>query len=153
MSFSRHLLSFWVDIVLSAFFAFVRGCSCKKHIRSLGFAVTPSYHVLVFGRAAHIQQYTRPFVIHRHPAPSFCLPATPRYHADIAPLPPGTAEKGSPVAGVETAEGGGGGLEGQQGKARYRPVNWGEFRLKRFAGDYADQGTEEVQISHYLLDP
>lgn len=44
-----------------------------------------------------------------------------------------------------------GGLE-RQGKGRYRPVNWGEFRLKRFAGDYADQGTEEVQISHYLLE-
>lgn len=39
-----------------------------------------------------------------------------------------------------------------QGKGRYRPVNWGEFRLKRFAGDYADQGTEEVQISQYLLE-
>lgn len=38
-----------------------------------------------------------------------------------------------------------------QGPARYRTVNWGEFRLKRFAGDYADQGTEEVQISHYKL--
>lgn len=88
------------------------------------------------------------------PAPSFfCLPATPRYHADVAPLPAGTAEKGSPGAGVQAAGGGGGGgLEGQQGKARYRPVNWGEFRLKRFAGDYADQGMEEVQISHYLLD-
>lgn len=62
-------------------------------------------------------------------------------------------EKGSPVAGTKTSEGSSGVLEGQQGKARYRSVNWGEFRLKRFAGDFADQGTEEVQISHYLLDP
>ena len=31
---------------------------------------------------------------------------------------------------------------------RYRPVNWGEFRAARVAGDYADIG-EEVQISHY----
>jgi isopenicillin N synthase-like dioxygenase len=32
--------------------------------------------------------------------------------------------------------------------AIYRPINWGEFRSKRSAGDYADVG-EEVQISHY----
>lgn len=31
---------------------------------------------------------------------------------------------------------------------RYRPINWGEFRALRAAGDYADQG-EEVQITHY----
>ena len=33
----------------------------------------------------------------------------------------------------------------------YDKVNWGEFRAKRFAGDFADVG-EEVQISHYLTD-
>jgi len=32
--------------------------------------------------------------------------------------------------------------------ARYRPINWGEFRASRSAGDYADYG-EEIQISHY----
>ena len=32
----------------------------------------------------------------------------------------------------------------------YRPINWGEFRAKRSAGDYADVG-EEVQISHYAV--
>jgi isopenicillin N synthase-like dioxygenase len=32
--------------------------------------------------------------------------------------------------------------------ARYRPINWGEFRARRAAGDYTDLG-EEVQISHY----
>jgi isopenicillin N synthase-like dioxygenase len=32
--------------------------------------------------------------------------------------------------------------------ARYRPINWGEFRSRRAAGDYADYG-EEVQISQY----
>lgn len=77
-------------------------------------------------------------------------PHVGRYHADIAPLPPQTAERVPPAAaGAQAATRGG--LEGQ-GKGRYRPVNWGEFRLKRFAGDYADQGTEEVQISHYLLE-
>lgn len=34
--------------------------------------------------------------------------------------------------------------------ARYRPINWGEFRAARVAGDYADIG-EEVQISHYAV--
>lgn len=32
--------------------------------------------------------------------------------------------------------------------ARYRAINWREFRMLRAAGDYADFG-EEVQISHY----
>lgn len=31
---------------------------------------------------------------------------------------------------------------------KYRPINWGEFRSSRAAGDYADYG-EEVQISQY----
>lgn len=35
---------------------------------------------------------------------------------------------------------------------RYRPIQWGEFRARRAAGDYADQG-EEVQIAHYRLAP
>jgi isopenicillin N synthase-like dioxygenase len=30
----------------------------------------------------------------------------------------------------------------------YRPINWGEFRASRTAGDYADYG-EEIQIAHY----
>ena len=34
--------------------------------------------------------------------------------------------------------------------ARYRAINWGEFRSLRTAGDYADIG-EEVQISRYAL--
>lgn len=34
--------------------------------------------------------------------------------------------------------------------ARYRPINWGEFRALRAAGDYADHGAE-VQIEHYAL--
>jgi hypothetical protein len=33
---------------------------------------------------------------------------------------------------------------------RYRPINWGEFRARRAAGDYADLG-EEVQLAHYAL--
>jgi isopenicillin N synthase-like dioxygenase len=35
--------------------------------------------------------------------------------------------------------------------ARYRPINWGEFRGQRANGDYADYG-EEIQISHYRID-
>jgi len=34
--------------------------------------------------------------------------------------------------------------------ARYRTVNWGEFRRRRADGDYADYG-EEVQIAHYRI--
>ena len=34
--------------------------------------------------------------------------------------------------------------------AHYRPIQWGEFRANRSAGDYADHG-EEVQISHYRI--
>jgi len=34
--------------------------------------------------------------------------------------------------------------------ARYRPINWGEFRALRAAGDYTNHG-EEVQISHYSM--
>ncbi|MCH2173605.1 hypothetical protein MK489_22750 [Myxococcota bacterium] len=32
----------------------------------------------------------------------------------------------------------------------YRPINWGEFRNGRAAGDYADVG-EEIQIAHYRI--
>ena len=38
----------------------------------------------------------------------------------------------------------------KHGRARYRPINWGEFRNGRAAGDYADVG-EEIQIAHYRL--
>lgn len=34
--------------------------------------------------------------------------------------------------------------------ARYRPINWGEFRAGRAAGDYADYG-EEIQISQFRV--
>lgn len=34
--------------------------------------------------------------------------------------------------------------------ARYREINWGEFRTRRVAGDYADYG-EEVQIHQYKI--
>jgi isopenicillin N synthase-like dioxygenase len=36
------------------------------------------------------------------------------------------------------------------GRPRYRPIRWGEFRSLRAAGDYADIG-EEVQVEHYRL--
>ncbi len=33
---------------------------------------------------------------------------------------------------------------------RYRPINWGQFRSGRAAGDYADYG-EEIQIEHFRV--
>eukprot|EP01052_Picozoa_sp_SAG31_P003441 SAG31_NODE_133_length_23315_cov_4.858847_3_plen_240_part_00 len=33
---------------------------------------------------------------------------------------------------------------------KYRPINWGEFRLGRFQGDYADVGTE-VQVTDFSI--
>jgi isopenicillin N synthase-like dioxygenase len=60
----------------------------------------------------------------RFSAPFFLNPA---YNADYAPLPT-TVDAQCP--------------------ARYRSINWGEFRRLRTAGDYADFG-EEIQISHY----
>ncbi|MDX1734761.1 MAG: 2OG-Fe(II) oxygenase family protein [Halioglobus sp.] len=37
------------------------------------------------------------------------------------------------------------------GQPRYRPINWGEFRAQRSAGDYADVGSE-IQISDFAVD-
>ena len=51
----------------------------------------------------------------------------PDYRVDYAPLP-GVVSKDSP--------------------ARYRAINWGEFRAGRAAGDYANLG-EEIQIEHF----
>lgn len=34
--------------------------------------------------------------------------------------------------------------------ARYREINWGEFRARRAHGDYADQG-QEIQIEHFKV--
>jgi isopenicillin N synthase-like dioxygenase len=51
----------------------------------------------------------------------------PPYSAEYAPLP-SMVDAGHP--------------------ARYRPINWGEFRSRRTAGDYADGG-EYAQISQY----
>jgi isopenicillin N synthase-like dioxygenase len=51
----------------------------------------------------------------------------PPYSADYAPLP-SVVDAGHP--------------------ARYRAINWGEFRSRRTAGDYANQG-EYAQISQY----
>lgn len=63
----------------------------------------------------------------RFSAPFFFNPS---YATDYAPLP-STVDAAHP--------------------ARYRPINWGEFRARRAAGDYADCG-EEVQISHYRIE-
>lgn len=64
----------------------------------------------------------------RYSAPFFFSPA---YQTDYAPLPT-TVDDRNP--------------------ARYRPINWGEFRRGRAAGDYADFG-EEIQISQYAIRP
>ena len=55
----------------------------------------------------------------------------PPYSVDYAPLP-SVIDAGHP--------------------ARYRPINWGEFRSRRTAGDYANQG-EYAQISQYYSSP
>ena len=62
----------------------------------------------------------------RYSAPFFFNPA---YKTNYAPLPT-TIDHSHP--------------------ARYRSINWGEFRAARAAGDYSDLG-EEVQISHYRV--
>lgn len=62
----------------------------------------------------------------RYSAPFFLNPS---YETDYAPLP-STVNARHP--------------------ARYRAINWGEFRRGRAAGDYADRG-EEIQISHYRI--
>ncbi len=36
------------------------------------------------------------------------------------------------------------------GAPRYRPINWGEFRAGRSAGDYADLGSE-IQIADFAI--
>ena len=42
------------------------------------------------------------------------------------------------------------GIVNERCPARYRAINWGNFRAQRVAGDYADVG-EELQIGHYAL--
>jgi isopenicillin N synthase-like dioxygenase len=53
----------------------------------------------------------------------------PSYETDYAPLASTCSHVSSP---------------------RYRPINWGEFRAGRAAGDYADYG-QEIQISDFRL--
>ncbi len=53
----------------------------------------------------------------------------PDYHTNYAPVPT-MVTNGEP--------------------ARYREINWGEFRALRADGDYADYG-EEVQIAQYKI--
>jgi isopenicillin N synthase-like dioxygenase len=62
--------------------------------------------------------------VERFSAPFFFNPA---YSTEYAPLP-STIDLGC--------------------APRYRPINWGEFRARRAAGDYADAGAYH-QISHY----
>jgi isopenicillin N synthase-like dioxygenase len=74
-------------------------------------------------RAALHRVVTNP-TADRYSVPFFFNPA---YSANYEPLPT-TIDENHP--------------------ARYRSINWREFRSGRVAGDYADYG-EEVQISHY----
>jgi isopenicillin N synthase-like dioxygenase len=74
-------------------------------------------------RAALHRAITSP-VAGRFSVPFFLNPS---YETDYAPLPTTVDEKHP---------------------ARYRSINWGEFRARRAAGDYADYG-EEVQITQY----
>ena len=60
----------------------------------------------------------------RYSAPFFYNPS---YEVDYAPLPGALAPGEAP---------------------RYQPINWGEFRAGRAAGDYANYG-EEIQISQF----
>ena len=53
----------------------------------------------------------------------------PAYSAEYAPLPSTVDARHPP---------------------RYRPINWREFRTRRAAGDYANDG-EYIQISHYAI--
>ena len=62
----------------------------------------------------------------RYSAPYFFNPA---YETDYAPLPSCVSD---------------------ERPARYRPINWREFRTRRADGDYADYGAE-VQISDYRI--
>jgi len=62
----------------------------------------------------------------RFSAPYFFNPA---YQTDYGPLP----------SLIEAGE-----------APRYRPINWGEFRAGRAAGDYADHG-EEIQVSQFRI--
>lgn len=62
--------------------------------------------------------------------PRYSIPFfyNPSYETDCAPLP--IADRGKP---------------------RYRPINWGDFRRARTAGDYADYG-KEIQIEDFRID-
>jgi len=74
-------------------------------------------------RAALHRVITSP-VAGRFSVPFFLNPS---YETDYAPLPT---------------------MVDEEHPARYRTINWGEFRSRRAAGDYADYG-EEVQITQY----
>jgi isopenicillin N synthase-like dioxygenase len=75
---------------------------------------------------AALHRVTANALAERFSAPFFF---NPDYRADYAPLP-STLQEGQPP--------------------RYCAINWGEFRGRRTAGDYADVG-EEVQIGHYRI--
>ena len=53
-------------------------------------------------------------------------------------------------AGTREEEGEEGSGEDDVRRVRYGPIQWGDFRLQRFLGDFADRG-KEVQIEDYLL--
>jgi isopenicillin N synthase-like dioxygenase len=75
---------------------------------------------------AALHRVVPPTMKDRYSAPFFFNPS---WDTDYAPLPT-TVSADAP--------------------ARYRPINWREFRTLRHAGDYADYG-DEVQISDYRV--
>jgi isopenicillin N synthase-like dioxygenase len=75
---------------------------------------------------APLHRVVTPAGAERYSAPFFLNPA---YRANYAPLD----------CAVDSAH-----------PARYRSINWGEFREQRSLGDYADHG-EEIQLKHYRL--
>lgn len=77
----------------------------------------------------------------RYPAALHRVIANPRRERYSVPFffNPAYSASYAPLAGACRTE-----------PARYRPINWGEFRARRAAGDYADVGAE-VQISDYRI--
>eukprot|EP00850_Spirogloea_muscicola_P016867 SM000140S00616 [mRNA] locus=s140:293933:294814:+ [translate_table: standard] len=92
----------------------------------------PGLQVLKTGSWAGVNPHPGALVVNigdmmqeRDSVPYFYNPA---YNAVVAPLPAAVAASG--------------------GKPLYHPVRWGEYRMRRYEGDFADVG-EEVQIDDF----
>ena len=69
----------------------------------------------------------------RYSSPFFYNPA---YDTIVQPL---LCEEGNTGADADLTK-----------KAKYAPIRWGDFRSKRFLGDYADIG-KEIQIEDFKI--